>query len=118
VLAVGEHLLGHVDDGMLRMSTALAGGVGGSYRELCGALSGGALLIGALYGRTDPNVDDTECRRLVCCYRDRFVQELGASLCFELRESGYGSEGQWPCSTLVERAARILLKVLADEAGR
>jgi C_GCAxxG_C_C family probable redox protein len=118
VLAVGEHLLGHVDEVMLRVSTALAGGVGGSHQELCGALSGGALLIGALYGRTDPDLDDTECRRLVCCYRDRFIEELGTSNCFELRESGYGSEGKWPCSTLVERAARVLLEVLADEAAR
>jgi C_GCAxxG_C_C family probable redox protein len=116
VLAVGEHLWGHVDDCLLRMSCGLAGGVGCSHQELCGALSGGALLIGALYGRTDAGEDDTECQELVCSYRDRFVQELGTSLCFELRESGFGSEGKWPCSTLVERAARILMEVLTKKA--
>lgn len=116
MLAVGEHLWGEVDDHTRRLTTGLAGGLGCGYQELCGALSGGALLIGALYGRTAPDQDDSECNRLVCLYRERFVEELGTSRCFDLRESGFGSDGLWPCSTLVERAARILLEVL-DEAG-
>jgi C_GCAxxG_C_C family probable redox protein len=117
VLAVGEHLWGHVDDQVLRMTSGLAGGVGGSQQELCGALSGGALIIGALYGRTHSDEDDSECSRLVCVYRDRFVQRFGTGRCFDLRESGYGSDGQWPCGTLVERATHILLEILADGGG-
>jgi hypothetical protein len=46
------------------------------------------------------------------------MAELGTSRCFDLRESGFGSEGKWPCSTLVERAAGILLEVLAEAAPR
>jgi C_GCAxxG_C_C family probable redox protein len=116
VLAVGEHLWGHVEDLMLRISCGLAGGVGCSHQELCGALSGGVLVLGALYGRTHPDEDDAQCDRLICTYRERFVQEFGTSRCCELKASGYGSDGQWPCSTLVERATRILLHVLATEA--
>jgi C_GCAxxG_C_C family probable redox protein len=112
VLAVGEHLWGHVDEGLLRASTALAGGLGCSHEEVCGALNGGMMLIGVLYGRTDPETDDTECNRLACAYRDRFVAEFGLSRCADLRASGYGSEGIWPCSELVERATRILLGTL------
>ena len=52
MLAVGEHWLGQVDDRVRRMVTGLGGGVGGTQQEMCGALSGGVLLIGALYGRT------------------------------------------------------------------
>ena len=112
MLAVGEHLWGEVDDGILRMTTALAGGVGGTEKELCGALSGGALLIGALHGRTDAAKDDTLCGELVTRYRERFLTEFGTTRCYDLRDSGYGSEGKWPCSTLVEGATRILLEVL------
>jgi hypothetical protein len=74
------------------------------------------MLIGGVCGRTGPDQDDAECNRLVCAYRDRFRAELGTTRCFDLRESGFGSEGQWPCSTLVERATRILLEVLAEVA--
>ena len=112
MLAVGEHLWGEVDDRTRRMTSALGGGVGGSMEELCGALSGGVLLIGGLYGRTDANQDDEECNRLVCVYRERFIQIFGTSRCTDIRDRRYGSEGQWPCSVLVERAARILLGIL------
>ncbi len=115
MLAVGEYLFGSVDDRMQRMSTGLAGGIGGSHQETCGALSGGVLLIGALYGRTQPDEDDGECRRLATEYRERFAQELGATRCCDLRASGYGSDGTQPCSTLVGRAARILLQIMTIE---
>ena len=77
----------------------------------------GTLIIGALYGRTRPDEDDDECGRLVCVFRDRFIEAFGYTPCFKLRENGYGSDGQWPCSTLVERSARILLEVLAEGGG-
>jgi C_GCAxxG_C_C family probable redox protein len=112
---VGEYLLGNVDYWVQRMTTGLAGGVGCSYQEMCGALSGGVLLIGAVHGRTQPTEDDRECQRLATAYRERFAQEFGATRCCDLRASGYGSGGTQPCSTLVERAARILLQVLAIE---
>ena len=113
MLAVGEQLWGEMDPQLLRASSGLAGGLGCSHQELCGALSGGSLIIGVLYGRTSPQEDDTESNRLVSDYRDRFLQEFGTTCCQELRDSGYGSEGRWPCSVLVEGTTRLLWQVLA-----
>jgi C_GCAxxG_C_C family probable redox protein len=96
------------------MTLGLGGGVGGSHEELCGALSGGVLMIGALYGRTSVDEDDDECYRRVCLYRDRFLEHFGTTRCFDLRESGFGSEGLWPCAALVEQATRILWQVLSE----
>ena len=79
------------------MTTGLAGGVGSTEQEICGAVSGGVLIIGAIHGRVRPDVDDS--RR-----------------CGELRALGYGSDGGWPCSALVERAIPLLLDILAHEA--
>jgi C_GCAxxG_C_C family probable redox protein len=112
VLAVGEHLWGKPDDQILRMTSALAGGVGGTRKELCGALSGGVLIIGALYGRTQPDVDDSYCLDVAAQFRESFAQEFGSTICGDLRESGYGPDSEWPCSVLVERAARMLLDML------
>ena len=105
MLAVGEYLLGQVDDSLLRMATAMAGGVGCTNQEMCGALSSGALLIGAIHGRTRANEDDRQCQKLVTEYRQRFTSELGATLCCTLRANGYGTDGKPSCSALVERAA-------------
>jgi C_GCAxxG_C_C family probable redox protein len=115
VLAVGEFLWGRLDERTRRMTAALGGGVGGSQEELCGALSGGALVIGGRYGRVDPEADDEACYRRVCAFREGFRQVFGTTRCADIRASGYGSEGIWPCSTLVEQAAGILLDILTQD---
>jgi C_GCAxxG_C_C family probable redox protein len=98
------------------MSSALGGGVGGSEQELCGALSGGTLLIGSRFGRTKASEDDSECQERVCAFRDGFLEAFGTTRCSEIRANGYGSEGTWPCSVVVERAVYLLLETLTDEA--
>lgn len=112
--AVGEHLWGQVDEGIQRATSGLSGGLGGTHEEMCGALSGGVLIIGALHGRVLPDEDDGYCRELSARYRERFAQEIGTTRCADLRESTYGSDNEWPCSVLVERATRILLEILRD----
>ena len=114
MLAVGEHVLGYVDDQTLRMTTGFSGGIGVTYRDICGALSAGIMIIGASHGRTNPDEDDSLCQELVSTYRDRFTRELGSVTCHELRSLGYGSQGVEPCAELVGRAAGILLDVLND----
>lgn len=114
MLAVGEHLWGQVDDRTRRMTCGLGGGLGGTMQEMCGALSGGSLILGSLYGRTWPGEDDSECNERVSLYRERFRQQFGTTRCQDIRDSGYGSDGQWPCSVLVEQATRILWQILAE----
>ena len=97
-----------------RMVTGLGGGVGGTQQEMCGALGGGVLLIGALYGRTGADEDDSRCMRLASLYRERFARTMGATRCGELRAGQCGSSGTPLCATLVEQAASILLEILAD----
>ena len=113
---MGEQLWGKVEPQILRMTSGLAGGIGCSHEEMCGALTGGVLILGALYGRTSPEEDDEECNRRVCAYRERFIEAFGTARCADLQASGYGSEGQWPCSLLVERAVRILWEVMTEDA--
>ena len=112
MLAVGEPLLGHVDDQLVRMMTGIGGGLGGSHEEVCGALNAGALLIGALYGRIRPDEASEPCYRLASGFRTRFLEEWGTTRCADLRALGYGGEGPLPCAVLVKRAAAILLEVL------
>ncbi len=112
MLAVGEHVLGSVDEQAVRMTTGFSGGVGVTYRDICGALSAGIMIIGSLYGRTQTSQDDTRCQRLATQYRDCFNNKLGSPYCYELRAERYGSKNQEPCSALVRRAAHIFLEIL------
>ncbi|MCS7260525.1 MAG: C-GCAxxG-C-C family protein [Anaerolineae bacterium] len=114
MLAVGEHLLGEVDGRICQLACAFGGGVGLSRQEMCGVLSGGVMLIGLLYGRTHPGQDDRLCQQLAAQYRENFFRALGATRCTDLKALGYGSQGQWPCAVLVERAVSIFLHTLRD----
>ena len=115
MLAVGEYVLGGVDETLVRMTTGFSGGVGRQQRDLCGAFSAGIMVIGAKHGRASLKDDETICHQATNSYRDLFSERLSSVVCFELRKEKYGSQGQEPCSVLVERAAGILLEVLNNE---
>lgn len=116
LLVVGEHLWGRVEPQAARMALALAGGVGGTRQELCGALSGGAMAIGALLAPQRPGESGERMQQAVARYRQRFLDEIGPTQCAALRNGLYGPDGREPCSVLVQRAVRLLLQVL-DESS-
>jgi C_GCAxxG_C_C family probable redox protein len=114
MLAVGGHFLGNLDRRSVEMTTGFAGGVGGSSQELCGALSGGVMVIGGLYGRNSLEEDDSRALDLATRYRQRFLAELGETRCGPLRERVHAPGGFGSCAVVVERAARILLELVSD----
>jgi C_GCAxxG_C_C family probable redox protein len=115
LLTVGAHYLGEINPGALRISTAFAGGVGGTKEELCGALAGGLMVIGALYGRTDAQTNDDHCMDLAAAYRARFLERFGYIRCADLKEQWVGKKGQETCADLMAVAAGILVDVLEGE---
>lgn len=114
MLAVGGQVLDEFGPQWVRMTTGFAGGAGGTYRELCGALSGGIVIIGGLYGRSSPEEDDRRALDLTAHYRERFLIELGETRCGPLRERVHAPDGLGSCSVVVELAARILLDLLSE----
>ena len=118
LLAVGEHVLKDLDPQCARMATGLAGGVGETQQEMCGALSGGVLVIGGLLGRVALNEDDQPALALVARYRERFLARFGHTQCAPLREAVHSPGGLGSCAVLVEQAAMILLELLAEVEPR
>ena len=114
MLAVGGQVLGKIDPQWIRMTTGFAGGTGDSRQELCGALSGGVMVIGALHGRSRLDEDDRPAIERANRYRERFLAELGEARCGPLRERVNAPGGLGSCAAVVERAARILLNLLDE----
>jgi C_GCAxxG_C_C family probable redox protein len=117
MLAVGGYVLGNLDPLLVRMATGFAGGVGGTRQEMCGALSAGVMIIGALYGRNSLEEDDSPARQLATRYRECFAAELGTTRCDPLYEQVHAPDGPGSCSVVVERAARILLELLTEQGS-
>lgn len=110
----------------LRLTSSMGGGVG-RLREICGAVSGAALVLGVLYGSEDPC--DAEAKKehyaRVQEVADKFREECGAIVCRELlklqeeksdptpaarTEAYYHAR---PCQMLVECAARAVDEYIA-----
>jgi C_GCAxxG_C_C family probable redox protein len=97
-----------------RMGTGFSGGLGGTHQELCGALSGGVLVIGALLGRTERSQDDRPALNAATLYRSRFLAEFGETQCAPLREKVTAPGGLGSCGILVEQATLLLLELLDE----
>ena len=98
----------------IKMSTGFADGIGSTKERLCGALTGGVMVIGGLYGRTEPKASDERCQILCAEFQKRFEEEFGGVRCAELKANWVGRPGQERNVQLVERAARVLLEVLKE----
>ena len=119
VAAVGKYLHGNVEESIQMISTGFSGGVGGTHEELCGGVSGAAIMFGLLYGRTTNDESKmVRCKRLISEHRDLFVQEFGTTVCQELRDAEYGADEKNPCSALIGPAAFLFLDVLEAEQER
>ena len=114
--AAGGHYLHEVTPLAVRMTTPFAGGIGSTKDGLCGALSGGIMLIGAIHGRVDAKVNDDHCMELAKMYREKFLERFGCARCGDLREEWGEGCPNGTCADLVAEAAGLLVDVL--EAGK
>lgn len=116
VIAVGEHILGEVPEILIRAACPFGGGLGGSKEELCGVLSGGTLILGAVRGRLSPQEDDEALYALIRRFRERFIAHVGTSQCKAIYNAL--PEVRKRCVPVVERGARILAELLAEDPWR
>ncbi|MCU0861346.1 MAG: C-GCAxxG-C-C family protein [Methanomassiliicoccales archaeon] len=96
----------------LRMATPFGGGLG-RCEDLCGALSGAAMGIGANLGRVDGHGDKFVSYRAVKELRTEFVRRFGSSSCRELNKGDFKSpEHEARCKNLTLEAVRMACRVL------
>lgn len=112
VIAVGEHILGEVPETLIRAACPFGGGLGGSKEELCGVLSGGTLILGAMRGRLSPKEKDDALYALIRRFRERFIAQVGASQCKAIYNNL--PEMHKRCVPVVECGTRILLELMEE----
>ncbi len=117
------------DDGYnesLRLNTGLGGGIARTGRT-CGAITGGVLALGHLYGRTDPSDEDSYARVAAMArdVLDDFAREFDSTECEELLGYNIGegspAEGdsarRQKCAGYIERAAQLFARRVKEERG-
>lgn len=125
VLLAFSDLTGLEDVTAMKLASSFGGGMG-RLREVCGAVSGMALVAGLLYGIPDPN--DAAAKRahyqLVQLLAQRFREKTGSIICREIlknppadpvpspRTPEYYADR--PCARMVMLAASILDDYIAE----
>ncbi len=95
-----------------RMATPFGGGVGRS-EDICGALTGGVMALGASLGRVSPEEDRLRsynaAGRLYALFRDR----CGSTSCRELNRSDFKSpEHRMRCGRFVEESTSLAIRLI------
>ena len=97
------------------MATPFGGGVGRS-EDICGALAGGVMAIGAAIGRTEAEDDRLRSYEAAGKLHKSFCEEFGSSQCRVLNKSDFKSpEHRVRCGRFVEGATRITLQILREK---
>lgn len=115
-----------LDDRTAAMLASSFGGGIGRLREVCGAVSGAAMVLGLVKGHSDP--DDREAKKAhyarVQEFAEKFKERNGSIICRELLSGVETSDGKEPeqrteayyqkrpCALLCREAAEILQMML------
>lgn len=128
VLLAFSDITGLDDAAAARLASSFGGGLG-RMREVCGAMSAAAMILGLVKGYSDPSDADAkkEHYRLIREFADRFKALNGSIICRELLSSVKTAEGgdpeartaeyykKRPCPELCRQAAQILDDMLSDK---
>ncbi len=94
-------------------ATSFGGGYGRTFEEACGALSGGLIVIGHLYGRNEPGLEWDIPAKLSANLRQTFIDRFENTHCATLRKR-FGQEMQQKeCCNIVKQVASDLVELLS-----
>lgn len=100
----------------LRMATPFGGGVGRT-EDLCGALAGGVMGVGASLGRASAGEDKARSYDAANALFKAFVAEFGSARCRDINMGDFKSpDHKARCTRFVREATRMA--VLAARQGR
>jgi len=113
--AITEAQDNNVDRSLTKLTSGFVGGMGSSHQETCGALTGGIIALGYLYGRTDPNAEIPVLKEIVIEFKERFEKEFGTTNCGILLDR-FGEQGDdySKCRELTAKAAGILTEIIEE----
>jgi C_GCAxxG_C_C family probable redox protein len=103
-------LCGPVD----RVASGFCGGIGRCHEDVCGALSGGVIGLGSMFGRDEGGGNIDRLVALSAELRRRFVAEFGTTVCKDVIENSKKKPGFNDCKDVTARTAWLLHDLVKD----
>lgn len=103
-----------MSDDVLRCACGFRGG-GGGYRDRCGIISAGIMIISYMYGR-DNSEDDVEgYSSLIRKLHEEFKNHFGTIYCRDIYAKQKSKQVENTCLDTVQDGVEIILKALSKE---
>lgn len=97
-----------------RIGTGFCKGIGMTGEDVCGAVVGGVIAIGYLYGRNNGDEDKTRVSQCAAKFRERFFAENGTTNCWKLLEKFGEQENMQQCKQMTAHTAGMLADILSE----
>lgn len=120
-------LAGRTPEEVMPLLGGFGGGLGGSHEEVCGAVSGGTLILSLCFPQTDggDQAAKLELYRIAKEFRRRFFDAFGFTRCGDLLRARPGVTEKTPasrrlgvtahCDNMIVTAVEILEKLVEEE---
>ena len=100
---------------LCKAASGFCGGIGGCKQEVCGALSGGIIALGSIYGRQEGAGDNSGLVALSAKFCQIFIAEFGATVCQNVIENLKDLEGLENCKDLTAKASWLLYNIIENQ---
>ncbi len=97
-----------------RVASGFGGGIGKTHEKICGAVTGGVIGLGYLFGRMNPGEDFQDARELSAEYKKKFMEKYGATNCGEILKKFGEQENFLKCKRLTAGASGILSDIIME----
>jgi C_GCAxxG_C_C family probable redox protein len=98
----------------VKAASFFGGGIAGTTDELCGAFTGGIIVLGILMGRENPAELMTEGATIAKKFKQKFTQEFGSLNCAKLMRGFAETENHFGCAKLTAKTAIMLAELLEE----
>jgi len=100
-----------------RVASGFGGGMGKTLEDTCGALTGGIIALGYLYGRDEAGGNVDKVMDLVKSFRKKFVEKNGSTLCSVILVELGKQENMMKCKKMTSEVAGMLAELINERLG-
>jgi len=97
-----------------KVASGFGGGIGKTREDVCGALTGGVIALGCLFGRMKPGEDFQDAWELSSEFRKRFIDKFGSANCQTILKGFGEQENNIKCKRLTSNAAGMLSEIIIE----
>ncbi len=97
---------------VIKACTAFGGKVAKSPGGICGALNGGMVILGVMYGRDKKGEDWDDCARVANSFQRRFEEEFHSKKCTDILDKFGQQKNMLLCRKLSGQTAEMLVEII------